>query len=72
MDAVIGAVSQPFRSQLTCPEITDEVTAMFTDPDVVLIVTASQLKKIKHFGIFSRKTGQECASIQVIRTQVFD
>ena len=55
----------PFRSQLTCPEITDEIAAMFSDQDVVLIATMSQLRKIKHFGIFLRKKGRECGSIQV-------
>ena len=55
----------PFRSQLTCPEITDEIAAMFSDQDVVLIATMSQLRKIKHFGIFLRKNGRECGSIQV-------
>jgi hypothetical protein len=28
------------------------------------VATSSQLRKIKHFGIFSQKTGQECGSIQ--------
>jgi hypothetical protein len=35
---------QPFRSQLTCPEITDEIAAIFSDLDVVLIATMSQLR----------------------------
>jgi hypothetical protein len=63
--SVLGPIVQPFRNQLTCPEITDEIAAMFCDRDVVLIATVTQLRKIKHFGIFLRKNGLECGSIQV-------